>query len=70
MIALETQWGYDAFQWVGDRVTEFLHYSQTGSIFVFGKVFAEHEFAFGVSANNTVEPALETTSIKQLVTIL
>lgn len=48
LITLKTQWGYDAFQWAGDRVTEFLSYSQVGSSFVFGTVFAEHYFAFGV----------------------
>jgi nucleoside permease NupC len=41
-------------QWAGDRVTEFLSYSQVGSSFVFGTVFAEHYFAFGVSTNKIV----------------
>ncbi|XP_063422699.1 solute carrier family 28 member 3-like [Mytilus trossulus] len=48
LITLETQWGYDAFKWVGDRVTEFLVYSDVGAEFVFGTVFAEHLFAFKV----------------------
>lgn len=52
LITLETQWGYDAFKWVGDRVTEFLVYSDVGAEFVFGTVFAEHLFAFKVCLHN------------------
>jgi pyrimidine nucleoside transport protein len=61
LITLETQWGYDAFQWAGDRVTEFLRYSEVGSSFVFGTVFAEHYFAFGVSTNKTGHHVLRYT---------
>jgi len=53
LITLETRWGYDAFQWAGDRVAEFLRYTDDSSSFVFGKMFV-YEFAFKVSANNTV----------------
>ena len=48
LITIETTWGYEAFKWIGDRVTEFLAYSDVGAEFVFGTVFAEHLFAFKV----------------------
>jgi len=36
VIILKTQWGYDTFDWLGARVTEFLAYSDAGAKFVFG----------------------------------
>ena len=48
LIILRTQWGYDAFKWVGDRITEFLDYTDAGSKFVFGEAFMHHFFAFKV----------------------
>lgn len=40
--------GYRAFRWLGDRVSEFLAYTDEGSKFVFGDVYQEHFFAFKV----------------------
>lgn len=37
------------FEYLGDRVTEFLTYSDEGAKFLFGDVFMEHFFAFKVS---------------------
>lgn len=34
-LILKTDEGYDAFKWLGDRVTEFLAYSDAGAAFVF-----------------------------------
>ncbi|XP_048753861.2 solute carrier family 28 member 3-like [Ostrea edulis] len=48
LIILRTQWGYGAFQWLGDRITEFLNYSNAGAIFVFGELYTNHFFAFKV----------------------
>ena len=48
-LILRTQWGHDAFEWLGDRVTEFLAYSDEGAEFVFGQTFRVHFFAFSVS---------------------
>ncbi|XP_062608399.1 solute carrier family 28 member 3-like [Saccostrea cucullata] len=48
LIILRTKWGYEAFQWLGDRVTEFLNYSNAGAIFVFGELYTNHFFAFKV----------------------
>ncbi|XP_046369656.2 solute carrier family 28 member 3-like [Haliotis rufescens] len=46
-IILRTQWGYDAFKWLGDRVTEFLAHTNAGSEFVFDKP-GLHFFAFSI----------------------
>ncbi|XP_076461138.1 putative transporter HI_0519 [Babylonia areolata] len=47
-IILKTQWGYEAFKWLGDRVTEFLTYANEGAAFVFGADFRIHFFAFAL----------------------
>ncbi|CAL1526427.1 unnamed protein product [Lymnaea stagnalis] len=36
LIILKTRWGFETFNWLGDRVTEFLAYSNAGAAFVFG----------------------------------
>ncbi|KAJ8313796.1 hypothetical protein KUTeg_008357, partial [Tegillarca granosa] len=46
LIILRTYWGYQAFKWIGDSVTELLHYTDAGAVFVFGEVYKEHFFAF------------------------
>ena len=38
VIILKTQWGYDAFDWLGARMTEFLAYSDAGAKFVFSDI--------------------------------
>ncbi|KAL8560386.1 hypothetical protein ACOMHN_006117 [Nucella lapillus] len=48
IIILRTTWGYEAFAYLGDRVTEFLAYTDAGSKFVFGALYANHLFAFKV----------------------
>nr|KAG5693766.1 hypothetical protein BaRGS_032450 [Batillaria attramentaria] len=48
VIILKTRWGFDAFEWLGDRVTEFLAYSDEGAMFVFGDNFRVHFFAFAI----------------------
>ncbi|KAK6166059.1 hypothetical protein SNE40_022840 [Patella caerulea] len=48
LIILRTQPGYELFDWLGDRVTEFLEYTDAGSEFVFGPNFKDHFFAFKV----------------------
>lgn len=50
LIVLRTSWGYDAFDWLGKRVTEFLDHTDNGARFVFGDGFMEHFFAFKVNA--------------------
>jgi pyrimidine nucleoside transport protein len=40
--------GYKAFEWLGDRVSEFLAHSNAGAAFVFGDDYAHHYFAFVV----------------------
>ncbi len=45
MLTLQTQPGYDAFQFLGDRMTEFLDNSKAGSGFIFGDLSS---FAFTV----------------------
>ncbi|XP_012935668.1 solute carrier family 28 member 3 [Aplysia californica] len=48
LLILRTSWGRDAFKWLGDRVTEFLSYTDAGSKFVFGDLYINHFFAFKV----------------------
>lgn len=48
LLIIRTTWGYDAFQWLGDRVTELLKYSNAGAQFVFGDKYTYHMFAFQV----------------------
>jgi nucleoside permease NupC len=49
LIVLRWQAGYTAFQWLGDRVTEFYAYVQAGASFVFGQNYTSVYFAFAVS---------------------
>lgn len=49
MIVLQTSWGYDLFDWLGKRVTEFLDHTDVGAQFVFGDKFTDHFFAFKVN---------------------
>lgn len=48
LIILRWDVGYQAFQWLGDRITEFLAYTDNGAKFVFGNSFQDHFFAFKV----------------------
>lgn len=48
LIILRTQWGYDMFKWLGDRITEFLEYTSAGVVFVFGDSWSAHFFAMKV----------------------
>jgi len=45
LLILRTSWGIAAFRWLGDRATEFLHYTVAGAEFVFGDL---DYFAFRV----------------------
>ncbi|WAQ95142.1 S28A3-like protein [Mya arenaria] len=40
--------GYSGFQWMGQRVQQFLSFTDEGSKFVFGDKFTDHLFAFKV----------------------
>ncbi|XP_062608441.1 solute carrier family 28 member 3-like [Saccostrea cucullata] len=48
LVILRTKWGYLAFQWLGDRILEFLNFSNAGAMFVFGDLYTNHLFAFKV----------------------
>ena len=48
LLILRTEWGRQAFQWLGDRVTEFLAHTDEGAKFVFGETYTDHFFAFKV----------------------
>lgn len=48
LLIIRTQWGYDAFDWLGDRITEWLSYSDAGAVFIFGEKYTDHFFAFKV----------------------
>ncbi|XP_076439690.1 solute carrier family 28 member 3-like isoform X2 [Babylonia areolata] len=45
LLIIRTSWGYEAFDWLGDRVTELLAYSDKGARFVFGDKYTDHIFA-------------------------
>ncbi|XP_064648425.1 solute carrier family 28 member 3-like isoform X2 [Lineus longissimus] len=45
LLILRTRWGFLAFRWLGERVTEFLLHTDFGSKFVFGNIEL-HFFAF------------------------
>ncbi|WAR08491.1 S28A3-like protein [Mya arenaria] len=47
LVVLRTSWGYAAFLWLGDRVTDYLGYTFAGSTFVFGQA-TKDIFAFSV----------------------
>ena len=49
LIVLRWSAGYAAFTWLGDRVSEFLAYSDAGAEFVFGASYRDHFIAFQVS---------------------
>lgn len=48
LIILRWEFGFKAFQWLGERVLEFISYTDDGAIFVFGEKFTDHFFAMKV----------------------
>jgi len=48
VIILRWNAGYQALQWVGQRVSQFLAFTDEGSRFVFGDNFTDHFFAMKV----------------------
>nr|XP_006814105.1 PREDICTED: solute carrier family 28 member 3-like [Saccoglossus kowalevskii] len=48
IIILRTQWGFDAFNFLGEEVRVFLDYTDAGVTFVFGPQYYLHRFAFKV----------------------
>ncbi|KAL3865700.1 hypothetical protein ACJMK2_043062 [Sinanodonta woodiana] len=48
LIVLRSTWGYYAFDWLGDRITDYMKYAEAGSKFIFGEGFMEHYFVFQV----------------------
>jgi concentrative nucleoside transporter, CNT family len=48
VLILKTQVGLNVFQYLGDRVTGFLDFSDAGASFVFGEKFKDFYFAFKV----------------------
>ncbi|KAK7108522.1 solute carrier family 28 member 3-like [Littorina saxatilis] len=48
VLILRTTWGYNAFDYLGARVSELLAFTDAGSKFVFGDLYTNHFFAFKV----------------------
>ncbi len=48
VLVLRTHAGFVVFNWMGDRMTDFLNFSDAGAQFVFGDRFTEFYFAFKV----------------------
>ncbi|XP_033761639.1 solute carrier family 28 member 3-like [Pecten maximus] len=46
LLILRWHFGLQAFKWLGQRVYEFLSYTDKGSMFVFGEKYTDHFFAF------------------------
>ncbi|XP_069114634.1 solute carrier family 28 member 3-like [Argopecten irradians] len=46
LLILRWRFGLLAFKWLGERVYEFLSYTDKGSMFVFGEKYTDHFFAF------------------------
>ena len=49
LVILRTRWGYDIFEWLGERVTAFLEYTTAGVVFVYGDKYYDHFFAMKVN---------------------
>ena len=49
---LRVPFGYSFFDWLGARVQEFLKYTDTGSEFVFGDKYRDHQLAMAVRNTN------------------
>lgn len=49
LVVLRWSGGYIAFQWLGDRVSEFLAFTDFGSKFTFGESYRDHFFVFQVN---------------------
>lgn len=63
LVVLRTSWGYDAFDWLANRVTEYLEHSETGAAFVFGPNLADHLFAFTVRNQYSSFPLRATVAL-------
>ncbi|XP_077863744.1 solute carrier family 28 member 3-like [Saccoglossus kowalevskii] len=48
IIILRTQWGFDAFNFLGKEIRVFLDYTDAGTTFVFGPQYYIHRFAFKI----------------------
>ena len=46
----KTEFGSAAFEWLADRVVEFLKYTDKGSMVVFGSSYQDHRFVFQVGS--------------------
>ena len=60
LLIIRTSWGFSAFDWLGDRVTEMLAYSNVGAAFVFGEKYTDHIFAMKVGR---LEPLLSCSPV-------
>ncbi|KAJ8301083.1 hypothetical protein KUTeg_020070 [Tegillarca granosa] len=58
LLILRWDFGFEAFKWLGDRVTEFLAYTDAGSKFVFGDAYEHHFFAFKSESPLMIRPFL------------
>ncbi|XP_071943638.1 solute carrier family 28 member 3-like [Antedon mediterranea] len=48
LFVLRTDIGFEIFDWLGDKVTIFLDFTDAGSEFLFGELYTNHFFAFKV----------------------
>lgn len=48
LLILRTSVGYNGFNWLGKRISEFLDHTDAGVEFVFGEAYVNHYFALKV----------------------
>ena len=48
LVVLRSSWGYTVFDWLANRITEYMDHAIEGAKFAFGENFSEHFFAFQV----------------------
>ncbi|XP_033101813.1 solute carrier family 28 member 3-like isoform X2 [Anneissia japonica] len=48
LFVLRTNIGFEIFEWLGDKATLFLEFTDAGSKFLFGELYTNHFFAFKV----------------------
>ncbi|XP_056008146.1 solute carrier family 28 member 3-like isoform X3 [Ostrea edulis] len=66
LLILRWNVGCEAFQWLGDRITEFLAYTNQGAKFVFGENYEDHFFAFKSEAPLMIRPFLAKMTKSEL----
>lgn len=49
LIVIRNEFGFKCLKFISEKVVEFLNFSDSGSLLVFGENFQDHYFAFKVN---------------------